>query len=73
MASNQVFVVSDSLDTSILEADGFQETVPVLKDDIQHFVTYRNWKLVTSGGCQRELVTPVRIHFVNETRPGGIS
>ena len=66
-------MVSDSLDTSILEADGFQETVAVLLDDIQHFVAYRKWKFVAGKGCQREGVTLVKVYFANETRPGGIS
>ena len=47
-------MVSDSLDTSILEADGFREAVPVLLYDIQHFVTFRNLKLVANGCCHRE-------------------
>ena len=55
-ASNQVFVVSDTLDTSILEADDFHEAVPVLLDDMQHFVTYRNWKLVARGAVKRNLL-----------------
>jgi hypothetical protein len=65
-------VVSDSLDTTILEADGFQETVPVLLDDIQHFVTYRIWKLAASEGCQRENVTLVIVYSVNEIQPWGV-
>jgi hypothetical protein len=65
-------VVSDSLDTLVLEADGFQEAIPVVLDSIQHFLTFRKLKLVAIWGCHRELVILVIISFVKETQTEGI-